>query len=58
MDVLRISDLHKRFGDKTVLNGLELTVPAHSIFGFIGKNGAGKTTAMKAVLGLLRTDGG
>lgn len=58
MDMLRISGLHKRFGDKTVLNGLELTVPEHSIFGFIGKNGAGKTTTMKTVLGLLKADAG
>ena len=58
MEMLRITGLRKRFGDKAVLNGLDLTVPEHSIFGFIGKNGAGKTTTMKAVLGLLKTDGG
>ena len=58
MDMLYITGLHKRFGDKEVLNGLNLTVPEHSIFGFIGKNGAGKTTTMKAVLGLLKTDAG
>lgn len=58
MDMLRITDLHKRFGDKSVLRGLDLTVPEHSIFGFIGKNGAGKTTTMKLVLGLLKPDSG
>lgn len=58
MDMLRITDLHKRFGDKEVLRGLNLTVPEHSIFGFIGKNGAGKTTTMKTVLGLLKADSG
>ena len=58
MEVLSIRGLCKRFGDKTVLDGLELTVPAHSVFGFIGRNGAGKTTTMKAVLGLLRPDAG
>lgn len=58
MEMLRITGLRKRFGDKAVLNGLDLSVPEHSIFGFIGKNGAGKTTTMKAVLGLLKTDGG
>ena len=58
MDMLRITGLQKRFGDKSVLNGLELAVPEHSIFGFIGKNGAGKTTTMKTVLGLLRADAG
>ena len=58
MDVLTIKGLEKSFGDKKVLNGLDLTVPEHSVFGFVGKNGSGKTTTMKAVLGLLKVDGG
>ena len=58
MDALRINGVYKRFGEKEVLKGLDLTVPQKSIFGFIGKNGAGKTTAMKTVLGLLRADAG
>ena len=58
MDMLTIRGLRKSFGEKQVLDGLDLNVPAHSIFGFIGKNGAGKTTTMKAVLGLLRPDAG
>ena len=58
MDMLRITGLHKRFGDKEVLRGLDLSVPEHNIYGFIGKNGSGKTTTMKTVLGLLRADSG
>ena len=58
MDMLRITALHKRFGDKEVLRGLDLAVPEHSIFGFIGKNGAGKTTTMKIILGLMKADAG
>ena len=58
MPILQIDGLCKRFGDKAVLNGLNLSVPEHSIFGFIGKNGAGKTTTMKMVLGLLKPDAG
>ena len=58
MDMLRISGLYKRFGDKDVLKGLDLSVPEHSIFGFIGKNGTGKTTTMKTVLGLIKADAG
>ena len=58
MDMLRITNLHKWFGDKEVLSGLNLTVPEHSIYGFIGKNGAGKTTTMKTILGLLKADSG
>ena len=58
MNMLEISNLYRRFGDKEVLKGLTLSVPEHSIFGFIGKNGAGKTTTMKLVLGLLKADAG
>lgn len=58
MEMLQITNLCKRFGDKEVLEGLHLSVPEHSIFGFIGKNGAGKTTTMKTVLGLLKADAG
>ncbi len=58
MDMLSITGLYKRFGDKEVLSGLDLSVPEHSIFGFVGKNGSGKTTTMKTVLGLLKADGG
>lgn len=57
-DMLIISGLRKQFGEKTVLNGLNLVVPEKSIFGFIGKNGAGKTTTMKMILGLLSPDSG
>lgn len=58
MDMLHITGLKKNFGDKEVLQGLDLSVPEKSIFGFIGKNGAGKTTTMKMVLGLLKPDAG
>ena len=58
MDMLRITNLYKSFGDKKVLRGLNLSVPEHSIYGFIGKNGSGKTTTMKTVLGLLKADSG
>lgn len=58
MNMLHITGLCKEFGDKKVLNGIDLIVPEHSIFGFIGKNGAGKTTTMKTILGLLKADAG
>jgi len=56
--MLQIEGLHKRFGDREVLCGVNLSVPEGSVFGFIGQNGAGKTTTMKAILGLIRIDGG
>ena len=58
MDILQIINLEKRFGDKQVLKGLNLSVPEKSIFGFIGQNGAGKTTTMKMILGLMSPDQG
>jgi ABC-2 type transport system ATP-binding protein len=44
--------LHKRFGKRKVLDGLDLTVAEGDIFGFIGENGAGKTTTVKILMGL------
>ena len=41
MNVLEIKELKKSFGEKEVLKGIDLAVPEHSIFGFIGKNGSG-----------------
>lgn len=58
MDMLRITDLKKHFGEKEVLRGLNLSVSQNSIYGFIGKNGSGKTTTMKTILGLLKSDSG
>lgn len=58
MNVLEISGLEKRFGEKQVLRGVELTVPEKKVYGFVGRNGAGKTTTMKITLGLLEADAG
>ncbi|MCH7527246.1 MAG: ATP-binding cassette domain-containing protein, partial [Planctomycetes bacterium] len=55
---IQITALHKRFGKNEVLKGLNLSVPKGSIFGFVGRNGAGKSTTIKAMLGLLKYDGG
>lgn len=51
MDVLTIQNLKKNFGSKEVLCGLDLSVPEHSIFGFIGKNGTGKTRSEERRVG-------
>ena len=58
MEILSIRGLSVSFGEKKVLDELDLSIPEHSIFGFVGRNGAGKTTTMKAVLGLLAPDRG
>ena len=58
MDILELSGVEKRFGERSVLQNLNLRVPEGAIYGFIGENGAGKTTTMKLILGLLAADGG
>ena len=50
--------LRKSFKGHDALRGLDLQVPAGSIFGFLGRNGAGKTTTIKLLMGLLKPDGG
>ena len=52
--VIETSGLTKRYEDIEALRGLDLQVPAGSIFGFLGKNGAGKTTTIKVLLGMAR----
>ena len=55
---IEIWDLHFSYGRKTVLRGVDLVVPAGSIFGFLGRNGAGKTTLIKTLLGLQKPSSG
>ncbi|MFB7591400.1 ATP-binding cassette domain-containing protein [Streptomyces sp. NPDC056169] len=50
--------LRKSYGDKTVLDGIDLTVPEGTIFALLGPNGAGKTTAVKILSTLITADGG
>jgi ABC-2 type transport system ATP-binding protein len=56
--VIETHQLCKSFKDQPALRGLDLHVPAGSIFGFLGRNGAGKTTTIKTLMGLLRADTG
>jgi ABC-2 type transport system ATP-binding protein len=49
---ITIEGLHFSYGRKQVLKGVNLEVPKGSIFGFIGRNGTGKTTTIKTLLGL------
>ena len=50
--------LTKRFGDVLALDGLDLAVPAGSVFGLLGPNGAGKTTTLRLLTGLARPTAG
>jgi ABC-2 type transport system ATP-binding protein len=55
---VRLSGVAKRFGQKRVLNDVSFVVPAGSITGFIGVNGAGKSTTLKCIMGILKPDAG
>jgi ABC-2 type transport system ATP-binding protein len=56
--VIETAGLSKHYDDIEALRGLDLRVPAGSIFGFLGKNGSGKTTTIKLLLGMARPTNG
>jgi ABC-2 type transport system ATP-binding protein len=55
---LELERLSKRYGDTVALDELSFTVRPGELFGFVGSNGAGKTTAMRIALGVLAADAG
>jgi len=55
---LEIDRLSKRYGEVVALRELSFDVRAGELFGFVGSNGAGKTTAMRIALGVLAADSG
>ena len=56
--VIEVAGLRKSFGRTHALDGLDLTVAAGEVHGFLGPNGSGKTTTIRVLLGLIRADGG
>jgi ABC-2 type transport system ATP-binding protein len=56
--VIAISGLTKRYGDVLAVDDVSLDVPVGSVCGLLGRNGAGKTTAFKCLLGFARADAG
>ena len=55
---LATRDLHKSYGSRLALAGLDLSVPSGVVYGFLGPNGAGKTTTMRLLTGLIHPDRG
>lgn len=58
MTTLEIRDLRKRFGDTQALDGMSFSVGDGELYGFVGSNGAGKSTTMRIALGVLEADSG
>lgn len=57
-NIIHVEELTKRFGDFTAVDAITFEVKKGEIFGFLGANGAGKTTAMKMLIGLSKPSGG
>ncbi|EDY84679.1 ABC transporter, ATP-binding protein [Verrucomicrobiia bacterium DG1235] len=55
---ISVKGLGKRFDEKWVVDGVDLEVPAGSVFGFLGPNGSGKTTCIRMICGLLEPSSG
>ena len=53
--VIKTKQLTKKYGKQTVVNKVNLNVKKGRIYGLLGRNGAGKTTIMKMILGLTTT---
>jgi urea transport system ATP-binding protein len=56
--MLEIADLETYYGESRIINGLNLTVKTGSVTCLIGRNGVGKTTTLKSIMGLVRTPAG
>src|SRR5205809_3518310 len=56
--VINVSELTRRFGAKTALDSVSVSLPRGAVYGLVGANGAGKTTLIRHILGLLRAESG
>ncbi|MCY6960118.1 ABC transporter ATP-binding protein [Clostridium brassicae] len=58
MEVIKVHNLYKSYGDVQVVKGVSLTVEKGEVFGLLGANGAGKSTAIECILGTKNFDSG
>lgn len=56
--MIEMQQVHKHFGEKRAVDGIDLHIPRGELFCFLGPNGAGKTTSIKMLCGLLRPTSG
>ncbi|AAK78131.1 ABC-2 type transport system ATP-binding protein [Clostridium acetobutylicum] len=57
-NVLEVTDLYKKLGNKEIIKGISFSIKEGEILGFLGRNGAGKTTTIKMLVGLITPDKG
>lgn len=57
-NVIELTDIRKSFGKVKAVDGLSLSVPAGTVYGFIGPNGSGKTTTIRMIMNIYRPDSG
>ena len=58
MKALTLRGIHKSYGELKVLKGLDLDVEQGTVYGFLGRNGAGKSTALRTIMGITYADAG
>src|SRR5438552_2813743 len=56
--MIKLTQLSKRYGSFTAVDGIDLEVPRGELFGLLGPNGAGKTTSLRMIAGILRPTSG
>ena len=56
--MIRLTNLTKRYGKFTAVDGIDLEIRRGELFGFLGPNGAGKTTTMRMIAGILQPTSG
>ena len=57
-EIIKATNLHKYFGKKHIIKGIDLNIKKGDIYGFLGPNGAGKTTTIRMLLGLIKKNQG
>ncbi len=56
--LIHVQDLHKRYGSKSILKGVHLTIGEGEVVALLGANGAGKSTLLRIIAGLMKADRG
>ena len=55
---LKVTNVSKKFADKTAVNNISFSIDSPGVFGLLGTNGAGKTTTIRMMLGIIKKDEG